>query len=99
MERSVLEQALQALEASDQQIAQLLVLRSQLAAQLVQAAPADKTGETVDERVSAVVGRLIRQNAGPLDQARLTSLFAWVVQLTEPLSTGLSADNGAPKKG
>jgi chorismate mutase len=99
MEPSVLEQAMQALEASDQQIVQLLVLRSQLAAQLAQASQAPKTPATIEERVSLVVGRLIRQNSGPLDQARLTSLFAWVVQLTEPLCIGLSAGNGAPKKG
>jgi chorismate mutase len=99
MERSVLEQAMQALEASDQQIVQLLVLRSRLAAQLAQAVPAHKTHATVEERVSAVVGRLLRQHTGPLDQARLTSLFAWVVQLTEPFPTGISASNGAPKRG
>jgi chorismate mutase len=99
MERSVLEQAVHALEASDQQIVQLLVLRSQLTAQLAQASQAHKTPATLEERVSAVVERLIRQNPGPLDQARLTSLFAWVVQLTEPLSIGLSARSGAPKKG
>jgi chorismate mutase len=99
MERSVLEQAMQALETSEQQIVQLLTRRSQLASQLAQALQPPEISVTREERVSAVVGRLLRQNSGPLDHARLTTLFALVVELTEPLSIGLWAENGAPKKG
>jgi chorismate mutase len=99
MEHSVLEQALQALYASDEQIAQLLLLRRHLASQLAQASTADGQPLAFEERVSAVVSRLARCNAGPLDNQRLASIFAMIIRVTEPLSIGLSPRNGAPKKG
>ena len=99
MERSVLEQAMQALYASEEQIVQLLTLRHHLAWQLAQAAPAHAKSRTVEERVSAVVSRLARCNPGPLDNQRLAAIFEVVIRVTEPLSIGLSPRNGAAKKG
>jgi chorismate mutase len=99
MERSVLEQAMQALETSEQQIVQLLIHRSQLALRLAQASPPPEIPITREERVSAVVGRLLRRHSGPLDRAQVRTLFALVVELTEPLCIGLWAGNGVPKKG
>jgi chorismate mutase len=99
MERSVLEQAMQALYASDEQIVQLLTLRRHLASQLDQASAAHGKPLTFDERVSAVVSRLVADNRGPLDNQRLASLFEMVIRVTEPLSIGLSTTNGAAKKG
>jgi chorismate mutase len=99
MEHSVLEHAMQALAASDEQIVQLLLLRRQLASQLAQACTALGRPLTFAERVSAVVSRLARGNSGPLDNQRLASIFALVIRVTEPLSSGLSPRNGAAKKG
>jgi chorismate mutase len=99
MEHSVLEQALQALEASDKRIVQLLTLRRQLASQLAQASPAQGTLASLETRVAAVVSRLAGGNPGPLDSQRLASIFEAVIRLTEPLSAGLSSRNGAAKKG
>jgi chorismate mutase len=99
MEHSVLEQALQALEASDKRIVQLLTLRRQLASQLAQAALAQGTLVSLETRVAAVVSRLAGGNPGPLDSQRLASIFEAVIRLTEPLSAGLSSRNGAAKKG
>ena len=99
MEHSVLEQAMQALNASDEQIVQLLLLRRQLASQLAQACTALGRPLTFEERVSAVVSRLARGNSGPLDDQRLASIFAMVIRLTEPFPIGSSPRNGAAKKG
>jgi chorismate mutase len=99
MKHSVQQQALQALEASDRRIAQLLTLRRQLAYQLAQAAPGQEAARSLDERVAAVVSRLALNNPGPLDQQRLASLFETVIRLTEPLCSALSTRNGAAKKG
>jgi chorismate mutase len=99
MERSVLDQAMQALETSEQQIVQLLIRRSQLTLRLAQASQFAEIPVTREARVSAVVERLLRQNSGPLDRAQLMTLFAWVVELTEPLCIGLWAENDAPKRG
>lgn len=99
MEHSVLEQAIRALYASDEQIMQLLTLRRHLASQLEQASTAHVTPPTLEERVSAVVSRLARDNPGPLDTQRLASLFEMVIRVTEPLSIGFSSVNGAAKKG
>lgn len=99
MKHSVLEQALQTIEASDRRIVQLLTLRRQLAAQLTQTAPGQEVMPSLDERVAAVVSRLARDNQGPLDDQRLASLFKTVIQLTEPLCDRLTARNGAAKKG
>jgi chorismate mutase len=99
MKHSVQKQALQALEASDRRIAQLLTLRSQLAIQLAQAAPGQQAVRSLDERVAAVVSRLALSNPGPLDRQRLASLFETVIRLTEPLCGALSTRNGAAKKG
>jgi chorismate mutase len=99
MEHSVLELALQALQASDERIVQLLAQRQQLASQLAQAALDQGTPYTLEERVDAVVSRLTRCNPGPLDNQRLASIFETVVRGTEPLSGGLSSRNGAAKKG
>jgi chorismate mutase len=99
MEHSVLEQVLQAIEASDQRIAQLLAQRQQLASQLAQALLDQGTPYTLEERVDAVVSRLTQCNPGPLDNQRLASIFETVVRGTEPLSVGLSSRNGAAKKG
>jgi chorismate mutase len=99
MEHSVLAQALQALEASDQRIVQLLAQRQRLASQLAQAALDQRTTYTLQERIDAVVSRLIRSNPGPLDNQRLASIFATIVRGTEPLCVGLSSRNGAAKKG
>jgi chorismate mutase len=96
---SVLEQALQALSASDARIVELLTLRLQLASQLAQVSPAQGTADKLEERVAAVVSRLVRDNPGPLDNRRLASIFETVIRLTEPLSVGLAARNGAAKKG
>ncbi|HEX2277882.1 MAG TPA: hypothetical protein VHN13_12245 [Candidatus Tectomicrobia bacterium] len=101
MGHSVLEQAIQDLQASDERIVQLLRLRSQLASRLTQAATASGHAEPVDleARVSTVVSRLIRRNPGPLDNQRLASIFETVIRVTEPLSISLSPRNGAAKKG
>ena len=99
MEHSVLERALQALEASDRRIEQLLTLRRQLAVQLAQALEGQGALTSREARVAAVVSRLDGGNPGPLDHQRLTAIFETVIQLTEPLSSGLSSTNGAAKKG
>jgi len=99
MEHSVLSQTMQALRATDQRLLQLLTLRRQLAMQLAQTSGASAMPTTLEERVSAVVSRLAPQNSGPLDEARLTCLFAAVIMLTEPLFTSLSGTNGGLKKG
>jgi chorismate mutase len=99
MEYSVLSQTMQALHASDQRLLQLLTLRRQLAMRLAQASLASAAPATPEERASAVVSRLAPRNPGPLDEARLTSLFATVIMLTEPLFTSISARNGGLKKG
>jgi chorismate mutase len=99
MEDSVLEQAMQALYESDRQIVRLLILRYRLAAQLAQISLGQGQPVSPEERVSAVVSRLIRRNPGPLDDQRLAAIFAMVIELTEPLSIGFSTKNGAPKKG
>ena len=99
MKHSVLEQALQAIEASDKRLVQLLTLRRQLAMQLAQATPGQEVLPSLDERVAAVVSRLAPGNPGPLNQQRLASLFETVIQLTEPLCNRLAARNGAAKKG
>ena len=99
MEDSVLEQAVQALYESDRQIVRLLTLRCRLAAQLAQLSPGQGQHVSPEERVSAVVSRLIHSNPGPLDDQRLAAIFALVIELTEPLSIGFSTKNGAPKKG
>jgi chorismate mutase len=98
---SVLEQAVQELQASDERIVQLLRLRYHLASQLAQACTASGHAEPVDleARVSMVVSRLVSRNPGPLDSQRLASIFETVIRLTEPLSIGLSPRNGAAKKG
>jgi chorismate mutase len=99
MEHSVLEQALEALYASDTQIVRLLMLRHQLASQLAQTSPAQETPPSLEERVAAVVARLARGNPGPLDNRRLAAIFETVIRVTEPLSVGFSTRNGAAKKG
>ena len=99
MECSVLRPTMQALDESDQRLLQLLAVRRRLAVQLAQLATTPAPQVTLEERVSAVVSRLLPQNPGPLDEARLTSLFAAVVTLTEPLFAGISTGNSAPKKG
>jgi chorismate mutase len=99
MKHSVLEQALQAIEASDKRIVQLLTLRRQLATQLAQATPGQEATPSLDERVAAVVSRLAPDNPGPLNHQRLASLFETVIRLTEPLCSTLAARNGAAKKG
>jgi len=99
VDHSVLEQALQALEASDERVVELLTLRHQLASQLTQASLGQGAPASLEERVAAVVPRLVRGNPGPLDTRRIIALFEIVIQLTEPLSMGLPARNGAAKKG
>jgi chorismate mutase len=101
MGHSVLEQAIQDLQASDERIVQLLRIRYHLASQLAQACTASGHAEPVDleARVSMVVSRLVSRNPGPLDDQRLASIFETVIRLTEPLSIGLSPRNGAAKKG
>jgi chorismate mutase len=99
MKHSVLEQARQAIEASDARIVQLLTLRRQLATQLAQAMPAKEAAPSLDERVAAVVSRLAPGNPGPLDDRRLASLFETVIRLTEPLCSAVAANDGAAKKG
>jgi chorismate mutase len=99
MEDSVLEQAMQALYESDRQIVRLLTLRYQLAARLAQISLGQGRHVSPEERVSAVVSRLVRRNPGPLDDQCLAAIFAMVIELTEPLSIGFSTKNGAPKKG
>jgi chorismate mutase len=99
VDHSGLEQTRQALQASDERIVELLTLRHQLASQLAQASLGQGAPESLEERVVAVVSRLARSNPGPLDTRRLASIFEIVIQLTEPLSMGLPARNGAAKKG
>jgi chorismate mutase len=99
MEHAVLEQAIQALRASDERIVQLLRLRYHLAAQLAQATMACGNALSLEERIAAAVSRLTQGNAGPLDNQRLASIFEMVIRVTEPLSIGLTARNGAGKIG
>jgi chorismate mutase len=99
MKPSVLDQSLQAIEATDRRIMQLLTLRLELAMQLAQATPDEEARLSLEERVAAVVSRLLRDNPGPLNQQRLAALFDAVIRLTEPLGNGLTARNGAAKKG
>jgi chorismate mutase len=99
MKDAMLEQALQAIEASDKRIVQLLTLRHQLASQLAQATPGQEAAQSLNERVAAVVSRLAPGNPGPLNLQRLTSLFEIVIRLTEPLGSTLATRNGAAKKG
>jgi chorismate mutase len=99
MEHSVLEQALQAIEASDKRIAQLLTLRRHLATQLAHATADRQATHSLDERVAAVVARLAPGNPGPLDCRRRAALFETVIRLTEPLCSPLAARNGAEKMG
>jgi chorismate mutase len=99
MKHSVLEQALQAIEASDKRIVQLLTLRRQLASQLAQATPGQEAAQSLNERVAAVVSRLAPDNPGPLNHQRLASLFETVIRLTEPLCSTRASRNGAAKKG
>jgi chorismate mutase len=99
VDHSVLEQALQALNVSDERIVELLTLRHQLASQLAQVSRAQGKPYNLEARVAAVVSRLARGNPGPLDNRRLVSIFKTIIRVTEPLSVGLSASNGAAKKG
>jgi chorismate mutase len=99
MKHSVLEQVLQAIEASDKRIVQLLTLRRQLASQLAQATPGQEAAPSLNERVAAVVSRLAPDNPGPLNHQRLASLFETVIRLTEPLGSTRASRNGAAKKG
>jgi chorismate mutase len=99
MEHSVLSHTMQVLDESDQRLLQLLAVRRRLAMQLAAASSPPDIEMTLEERVSAVVSRLLRHNPGPLDEARLTALFATVIMLTEPLLTSCSTGKGAPKKG
>lgn len=101
MGHSVLEQAIQHLQASDERIVQLLRLRSHLASRLTQATMASERAEPTDleARISTVVSRLIRRNPGPLDHRRLAAIFELVIRVTEPRSISLSRRNGAAKKG
>jgi chorismate mutase len=99
MKHSVLEQALQAIEASDKRIVQLLTLRRQLASRLALATPRQEAAQSLNERVAAVVSRLAPGNPGPLNLQRLASLFEIVIRLTEPLGSTLATRNGAAKKG
>lgn len=99
MKRSVLSQTMQTLDESDQRLLQLIALRRQMAMQLSQATGAPEPRVTLEERVSAVVSRLLPHNPGPLDEARLTSLFTIVIMLTEPLFAGISTHYQGPKKG
>jgi chorismate mutase len=99
VDHSVLEQALQALQASDERVVELLTVRHRLASQLAQASLGQEIPASLEERVAAVVSRLVHSNPGPLDTRRIMALFEIVIQLTEPLSMGLPARNGAAKKG
>jgi chorismate mutase len=99
MEHSVLEQAMQALRASDERIAQLLMLRYSLASQLAQTTLSHGAPLSLEERVSSVVSRLARRNPGPLDNQRLAAIFELVIKVTEPHSIGLPTRNSAAKKG
>jgi chorismate mutase len=99
VDHSVLEQALQTLQASDERVIELLTLRHKLASRLAQAALDQGPPASLEERVAAVVSRLDSRHAGPLDRRRLATLFEIVIQLTEPLCMGLPARNGAAKKG
>jgi chorismate mutase len=99
MEHSVLSPTMQAIYESDHRLLRLLALRRRLAGQLAQIAHPPGPSLTLEERVSAIVSRLLSQNPGPLDEARLTSLFATVVTLTEPLFAGISTGESVPKKG
>jgi chorismate mutase len=99
VDQSVLKQALQALQASDERVVELLSLRRQLASRLARTSQGQETPASLDERVAAIVPRLVGGNPGPLDSQRISTLFEIVIRLTEPLSMGLPARNGAPKKG
>jgi hypothetical protein len=78
---------------------QLLTLRLQLAVQLARTTPGQEAMASVEERLAAVLSRLGPSNPGPLTQQRLALLFEAVIRLTEPLGNGLTARNGAAKKG
>jgi len=95
----VLKQALQALQATDERVVELLRVRHRLASRLAQLSGDQKVPTRLEERVAAVVSQLGQRHPGPLDIQRLSALFEIVIQLTEPLSTGLPTRNGAPKKG
>jgi len=99
VDHSVLEQALQALEAADKRVVELLTLRHQLASELAQASLGQVASASLEERVTAVVSRLVRGNPGPLDTRRIVALFEIVLQITESLSIGLAARHGAAKNG
>jgi len=99
VDHSVLEQVLQALHASDKRVVELLVVRHRLALQLAQISRDEGTPASLEERVAAVVSRLGDRHPGPLDTRRISAIFELVIQLTEPLSMGLPARNGAAKKG
>lgn len=98
MEHSVLEQAMQALNMSDQEILRLLTLRAQLVAQLSQAWIREGEPMRMQERMTDIVSRLLRRNAGPLDDESLTRLFKAVIQATEPPFTSLSTHTHGGKK-
>ncbi|MBI3325722.1 MAG: chorismate mutase [Nitrospinae bacterium] len=98
MEHAVLEQAMQALRESDQQILRLLCQRSHLAAQLARALLAQGRRIDVEMRVSEVVARLRAHNPGPLDDECLARVFERVILATEPLPTSLLTANGGGKK-
>lgn len=98
MEQSTFEQAMRALDESDQEILHLLRLRRQIAARLAHAWKMQGRRFALEERVSDVLSRLRLRNAGPLDDASLTQLFQAVIQATEPLFTCLSADIHEGKK-
>jgi chorismate mutase len=99
MQRSVLEHALQTLQAVDERIVQLIELRRHLAAQLAQAAPCRDRPHGSDARHSPAISRLIRSNPGPLEARQLAAIFATVIEVTEPPANGLPPSNGAAKKG
>jgi chorismate mutase len=99
VDHSVLEQALRALHASNERVVELLTLRHRLASQLAQASRDQGASANLEERVAAVVSRLVQRNSGPLDTRRISAIFEIVIQLTEPRSMGLPARNGAAKKG
>ena len=98
MEHAVLEQAMQALRESDQQILRLLCQRYHLAAQLARALRAQGRRRDVEMRVSEVVSRLRVHNPGPLDDASLARVFEMVILATEPLPTRLLTAHGGGKK-
>ena len=98
MEHAVLEQAMQALRESDQQILRLLCQRYHLVAQLARTLLAQGKRLDVEMRVSEVVSRLRAHNPGPLDDESLARVFESVIRATEPLLTSLLTANGGGKK-